>query len=151
LDIARRVITIYLRDVWGLERLLWVFSGRRGVHCWVCDERIVTNASSLIRTAIVERLQNPCAAFAEQKEIEVVLFGHKREDVYPRLDVRVSTDISHLLKCPFSLHPETDAVCVPINPDDCATFDPTVFAERDIRSHIAYFESWLNQYPANVK
>jgi len=69
---------------------------------------------------------------------EEIIFAH----LYPRLDVNVSKGMNHLLKSPWSVHPKTGRVCVPIDPDTCDTFDPfAVPTVEDLIGDINEFES----------
>jgi len=53
---AVKVLDDILRMDFGFQHILWVFSGRRGVHAWVCDKR-ARLLSTEGRSSIAEFLQ----------------------------------------------------------------------------------------------
>ncbi|NXI96718.1 PRI1 primase, partial [Psophia crepitans] len=200
----------------GVRHRLWVYSGRRGVHCWVCDDA-VRKWSPALRAAAVEYLTvvkvetvkkvnlsepihpfirlvgtplpGPAAAphgvlslppLLRRRSVSVVEkyfeeyalvgqdilgspesdFPKKRDSAlrwellkgrmertrrapgagksapcyadweimlqycFPRLDINVSKGLGHLLKSPFSVHPKTGRISVPLDLQRLDQFDP---------------------------
>lgn len=205
MTIAIKVLHYALTVNFGFSELIWIYSGRRGVHCWISDERART-LSQEARKAIVSYLEvisgggniakkvnlgRSSHPFIEEvynkilipsfesmvlgdlniladEEYRKKLFDilpdrnlrsncealyHKHQSkgpevawdyisneiksrnsnwirdiifqyTYPRLDSNVSIGLNHLLKAPFCIHPKTEFICVPINPEKCEEFDP---------------------------
>ena len=59
----------YLAD-FGFKHILWVYSGRRGVHCWIFDER-ARILSAEARKAIVSYLELLKGGTHQQRKVNI--------------------------------------------------------------------------------
>ena len=50
------VIERALKEYFGFRHIIWLFSGRRGVHAWVCDKR-ARQMSNEVRGSVAEHLR----------------------------------------------------------------------------------------------
>ena len=227
---AIEVLDEFFRETMDFKFILWVYSGRRGVHCWICDKRareynnneraklimmmnlftvpdpVVTlhgphpTVESMIdrlRPRFEERLKEQnlfadnriaecllsavpneairasmlkcewkdgISAWNElQRQVEAACAGRQKSKLRyacdgvivkamgPRLDCNVSTEMGHLIRCPFSVNPNTGQICVPFDP--AKPFDPfkvptlsQVFTEIDRGDNTTSIEPYLKYF-----
>lgn len=73
--VAMQIVDRVLSEDFGFEHRLWVYSGRRGVHCWISDLSARELQSSL-RQAIVEHLTVITGSKDSSKRVNLYLPLH---------------------------------------------------------------------------
>lgn len=127
LSIARsvRIIDKTLKDEYGFKDFLFVFSGKKGVHCWVTDNRAMS-LDEESRLQIVNRLSG--------KGVD--------------LDIDASCKINHLLKIPFVVHPETGYICLPFHANELLDAIPDIDNPDENQSPQEYGTMDVEDFPS---
>uniref|UniRef100_A0A914EH03 DNA primase n=1 Tax=Acrobeloides nanus TaxID=290746 RepID=A0A914EH03_9BILA len=86
IPIAVKVLDFLLREHFGFKHLLWVFSGRRGIHCWVSDE-VARKLNNEGRMAVAEYL----SLISGENKIGV---GRKNEPLHAMIEDAYDTIVS---------------------------------------------------------
>ena len=75
MSVAVKLLDAALREDFGFKHIMWVYSGRRGVHCWVADRRarLLTNDG---RSAVAEYLS--CYTGGTGRQVDLTYPLHPR-------------------------------------------------------------------------
>ena len=166
---AMQVLEFILEQVFGITAYFFVFSGRRGFHCWVVDRNVVQWTIEQ-RKAFIEKLAH--LVYTDDTPLvddiyEMLLPIYegfpalsKRytppptrslerdckqnavfKALYPKFDAVVTYDTTHNHKLPLMIHPATGYVCVTI--DNVQEFLPSkeCYKQGDISKEM--IEHWL--------
>jgi DNA primase catalytic subunit len=142
---AMIILDATLRQDFGLSKILWIFSGKKGVQC-VCWDETVMGMGDVERGCMADTLAtDPSQMFwgaKHPRNTEPGCIKRARDTlaqfaalrpVYPRLDRGVTAQTRHLLKSVFSPHPTSGYIALPILPVDA----PRPLLTLDRLEHLA--------------
>lgn len=129
---ARLVLDYWLRAIFGFEHILHIFSGQKGIHVWVCDERAF-NMTNEQRKTLLSRIQQPMSLDNHVEHIctellrpiwnmcsNLLIKDRKPNNtvlmhwLYPRMDMAVGTSSFHLKKLPLLPHQTSLYLALPL-------------------------------------
>ena len=82
--VAVKILNRALKEDFGFKHMLWVYSGRRGIHCWISD-KTARQLGQTGRSAVAEYLQVLTGGDSKAKKVHL-----KAEGIHP--------SISHAIK-----------------------------------------------------
>jgi len=160
---AAKFIDESLKKDFGFEEIIWVYSGRRGLHAWVLDEEAFL-LDEKNREAIAEYLtvtseheffppkyyERAIKIYANMDQTNLDLIKRKEfiKKIWknivkelPRIDKKVTMDIVRLLRVPGSIHDETGKIVTIIEeiekfyPDEIPDVWEVIGEKRKITIH----------------
>lgn len=116
---AIRLLNYILKNEFGFKNYGFAFSGRRGMHCWVFDYKEMSNS---VRNDIFKYFQCVVDKNLYVREYNEIMEefdgGNLIEEYFVRIDKQVTVTMNHLIKMPFSVHPETMNISIPLDPEN---------------------------------
>lgn len=150
IKVSVELLEYILKEELGFKKLCFVFSGRRGVHCWVTDS-YASKFSEEIRGHIVSYIEKVCAScmysdkyteilmryipylidqgFVEKSNLTSQKFVKDKkflqilyDKMFLKIDSEVTKSLIHLIKMPFCIHPASQMLSLPIDPGNLNDF-----------------------------
>lgn len=151
ITVAMKIITRAMNEDFGFYHLLWVYSGRRGVHCWVCDDSART-ISSRARSAIIEYLSVVKGGEYKAKKV------HLGERIHPliRSSLSIIKEYFNELILDKQDYLSTEKNCkkiVSLCTDDklSATIEQNIYKYDTSRERWEYLENTVSHYLSKEK
>lgn len=154
---AARLMAIILKTIFNFNKILYCFSGSRGIHVHVCDKEAMA-LNNYARKAIVDFITVKNGM--KMEELKSVIEEYEENDgsdvwnkMFVRLDKNVSVDMKHLLKAPFSIHPTSKKVSVPMSLEMLEGFvvekmvgiDEVIEDDTLLKEYLDYFNEFVNK------
>lgn len=147
---AQRVMNALMERL-GFQRWFAVFSGRRGLHYWLCDDQVIQMTAAQ-RKLFVETINTPPKMQSEWgREVAQILGQGSMEIFYPKIDVPVGADATHLHGVPLTLHPETQVFRWVVPRGELFDFDKGRLTVDDLTPDIMRGQRELLQKLLSVK
>ncbi|KAF9764685.1 DNA primase small subunit [Nosema granulosis] len=171
IKVAVGLLDYSLRKELGFKNIGFVFSGRRGLHCWVNDPYTKTFTES--ERGDIVKFFNTCTEksifpeeytkilmkysdYMKEQNFEDVSTPFTTKDLYKKMFIKLDKDVTtshiHLIKMPFCVHPSSGKLSVPIDVekidsfsvDDVPSLQDVINNPNILQPYITILKKWCS-------